>query len=256
MTVMNGTEKRELEGSVAVVTGAGQGIGRAIALRLAAAGAKVLVADINLDTAREVEREIAEAGGFARAWHVDVADPGSVDGMVAEAVNGLGGVNYLVNNAGITRDTLLMRLKPDDLELVLAVNLKSAFYTSRAAARWMVKAREGVIVNISSIIGLIGNAGQTVYGASKAGLIGLTKSLARELGARGIRVNAVAPGFIDTAMTRALPEEIRRDMLSRIPLARFGTADDVADAVEFLVSKRARYITGHVLVVDGGMVMR
>jgi 3-oxoacyl-[acyl-carrier protein] reductase len=244
-----------LDGRTAIITGAGQGIGRAVALRLASSGVGVLLADINLETVRTVEQEISGDGGRAVSVQADISDAAGAEAVVKLAVESFGGLDILVNNAGITRDGLLLRLKPEDLDQVLSVNLKGAFYTCRAASRVMMKARSGSIINMSSIIGLMGNVGQTTYAASKAGLIGLTKSLARELASRGVRVNAVAPGFIETAMTEALPEETRQEMLAGIPLARFGKPEDVADLVHFLASDNSGYITGQVVVVDGGMLM-
>jgi len=237
----------------AVVTGAGQGIGRAIALRLAREGADVAVLDMNETTVPAVAREIEALGPKALGLVVDVSDAEAVTAAFRRVVEELGGVHVLVNNAGITRDNLLVRMSPDDWDLVLRVNLKGAFNCTRAAARTMMSQRWGRIVNVSSVIGIIGNAGQANYAASKAGLIGLTKSAAKELGGRGITVNAVAPGFIETPMTAALPAAAREAYASKIALGRLGTPDDVANVVAFLVSDDGDYLTGQTVCVDGGL---
>jgi len=245
-----------LDGKAAIVTGASRGIGRAVALALADAGADVLVNYTgNLRAAEEVAQKIGEAGRRAYICRADVAQAEEAAGLVDAALKHFGRVDILVNNAGITRDNLIMRLKDEDWERVLAVNLKGAFNCMRAVARPMLKARRGRIINISSVVGITGNAGQANYAASKAGLIGLTRSVARELGSRNITVNTVAPGFIETDMTAALPEEAREKMLARVALGRFGKPAEVAAAVVFLASDAAGYITGQTLVVDGGMVM-
>jgi 3-oxoacyl-[acyl-carrier protein] reductase len=243
------------EGRVSIVTGASQGIGETIARDLAAEGATVVLVDVQRDKLEAVARSIAEAGGRAEAHEVDVADMGAVERAVAAVAAGHGRIDHLVNNAGITRDGLLMRMKEEDWDAVIRVNLKGTFNFSKAVLRTMIAARYGRIVNIASIAGLMGNAGQTNYAASKAGIIAFARSLAREVGSRGITVNAVAPGFIMTAMTEALPEEVRQAYLEAIPLKKFGLPKDVASAVKFLLSEDASYITGQVVSVNGGMYM-
>jgi 3-oxoacyl-[acyl-carrier protein] reductase len=244
-----------LKGKTALVTGGAQGIGRAIAVALAKAGADVAVSDVNLEKAGEAAAEISALGVKSAAIGGNVADPASAAAMVDEAVSKLGKLDILVNNAGITRDNLIMRMKDEDWDLVLDVNLKGSFNCAKAALKYMSKARSGRIINIASVVGAMGNAGQANYVASKAGLIGLTKTIAREYASRSITANAVAPGFIDTAMTQALPEKVREELMKQIPLARLGTADDVAGAVKFLASDAAAYITGQVIHVNGGMYM-
>lgn len=241
---------------VAVVTGGGRGIGAAIAERFASGGASVAVVGRSMENAEAVAGRIGEgATGVVRAYSVDVTDRGAVEAMAGEVVGELGPVDYVVNNAGVTRDTLAMRMSEDDWDVVIDTNLKGAFHVSQAFLRGMLKRRTGCLVSISSVIGLIGNAGQANYAASKAGLIGFTKSLAKECASRGIRVNAVAPGFIVTDMTEVLPEAVKEGVLERIPLGRLGGVGDVASAVAYLCSDEAAYITGQVLTVDGGMVM-
>ena len=236
-----------LEGKLALVTGASRGIGRAVAVELAAAGATVVVA---YNTGRDEAHAVAtEIGG--RAVQADVSDPESARALVEEA----GDLDILVNNAGVTRDGLIARMPDDDWRTVLETNLSAAFYTCRAAARGMMRRRSGAIVNLSSIVGVHGNPGQTNYGASKAGIIGLTKSLARELGSRGVRANVVAPGYVRTRLTDVLPEAAQQAMLANTPLGRLGDPADVAGAVRFLVSDEASFITGEVLLVDGGLGM-
>lgn len=247
-----------LDGKVAIVTGAGaagKGIGQACAIALARAGASVFVASRTEANARTVADEIVALGQRAEAMGVDVAQAAQVDAMVAAALEAFGRVDILVNNAGITRDGLMARMAEDAWDAVLDTNLKGAWLCTKAVARPMMKQRSGAIVNMSSVMGLMGNAGQTNYSASKAGLIGLTKAAAKELAARNIRVNAVAPGWIDTAMTAELGDNFREQVLGRIPLARLGRPEDVAGATVFLCSDAAAYITGQVLTVDGGMVM-
>jgi 3-oxoacyl-[acyl-carrier protein] reductase len=241
-----------LAGKVAMVTGSTRGIGRAIAEALAAAGAKVAV--IGRDQAR-AEEAAAAIGNGAQGFACDVTKAEAVDAAVATIEKALGPIDILVNNAGVTKDNVFLRLQDADWDVVLEANLKGAFRTIRAASRGMMKKRWGRIINISSVVGLIGNKGQANYAASKAGLIGLTKSMARELASRGITVNAIAPGFIETDMTNALTPEQRDGLQKQIPMERLGKPEDVAQAVLFLASDGAGYITGQVLVVDGGMVM-
>ena len=246
----------ELEGKIAIVTGSNQGIGKAIALSLAEAGADIVAVDLfkNEQTA-ELVQQIEHTGRKCLAAQADVSKEADVEAFVKEAVTQFGKVDILVNNAGITKDGLIMRMKAEDWTKVMEVNLSSMFYCTKAVARPMFKQRSGSIVFIASIIGMMGNAGQANYAASKAGAIGLMKSTAKEFAERNVRANAVAPGFIETAMTRALPAEVRNTYLSQIPLKTFGTTEDVAEAVKFLVSDRARYITGQVIQVNGGLYM-
>jgi len=238
---------------VAIVTGASRGIGRAVAAMLAARGAHVIAAARG-DNARETAEAITAAGGAATAVAVDVTDPQAVEAMVAAAQQA-GGVDILVNNAGITRDQLMLRMKREDWDAVLATNLTAAFTTSQAVLRPMIKQRRGRIINITSVVGQSGNAGQANYAASKAGLIGFTKALAQEVASRHVTVNAVAPGLIETDMTRAIADDAHKTWAEKIPLGRLGTPDDIAAAVCFLASDEASYITGHVLAVNGGMYM-
>lgn len=245
-----------LDGKTALVTGASRGIGRAIALRLAAEGARVAINYAgNVKAAEEVKAAIEAAGGTAILCRADVADSAAVEAMVADVAKEFGAIDILVNNAGITRDTLLMRMKDEDFAKVLDTNLKGVFYCTKAVSKLMMKKRAGRIVNMASVVGLVGNAGQTNYAAAKAGVIGFSKSAAKELASRGITVNAVAPGFIGTDMTADLPESVKEKALSDIPLGRAGKPEDVANAVLFLASDQASYITGQVVHVDGGMVM-
>ena len=245
-----------LDGKTALVTGASRGIGRAIALRLAAEGARVAINYAgNVKAAEEVKAAIEAAGGTAILCRADVADSAAVEAMVADVAKEFGAIDILVNNAGITRDTLLMRMKDEDFAKVLDTNLKGVFYCTKAVSKLMMKKRSGRIVNMASVVGLVGNAGQTNYAAAKAGVIGFSKSAAKELASRGITVNVVAPGFIGTDMTAGLPESVKEKMLTDIPLGRMGEPEDVASAVLFLASDQASYITGQVVNVDGGMVM-
>lgn len=245
-----------LDNQVAIVTGAGRGIGRAIAMRLASEGARVACVSRTEPNATTVAEEInTERADAAKAYALDVADRAAVNSACERIVVEFGRVDILVNNAGLTRDGLAMRMSEEDWDAVLDTNLKGAWLFTQGVMRGMAKQRSGRIINISSISGITGNAGQANYAASKAGLLGLTKSIARELASRGITVNAVAPGFITTDMTDVLPEAIRAAVLAQIPLGKFGEPADIAAAVAFLASSEAKFITGQVLTVDGGMVM-
>jgi 3-oxoacyl-[acyl-carrier protein] reductase len=241
---------------VAIITGAGRGIGQAIALRLASEGARVAVVSRTEQNATTTAEEInAKFAGLAKAYAVDVAQTGAVKTLAEQILTDFSRVDILVNNAGLTRDGLAMRMSEEDWDLVLDTNLKGAFNFIQAVLRPMLKQRSGRIINIASVAGLMGNAGQANYAASKAGLVGLTKTIAREIASRGITCNAVAPGFIDTDMTSVLPEAIKTGVVGQIPLGRFGEVNDIASAVAFLASSEASYITGQTLTVDGGMVM-
>jgi 3-oxoacyl-[acyl-carrier protein] reductase len=244
----------DLSGKVAIVTGASRGIGRAVAVGLASRGATV-VAVARGDNASGTTAEIQAAGGAAVAASADVTDRASVDAVIARAVEQFGRIDILVNNAGITRDQLLMRMKADDWDQVIATNLTAAFGCAQAVIKPMIKQRSGRIISISSVVGQSGNAGQANYAASKAGLIGFSKALAREVASRNITVNVVAPGLIDTDMTRAITDRAQGDWAAQIPLGRLGAVEDVAAAVCFLASDEASYITGQVLAVNGGMYM-
>ena len=243
-----------LENKVALVTGAGRGIGRAIAIALAEEGAEVIVNyNGSEERAKEVKQTIEENGGKASIYKCNVSDFEACETMIREIVKEHGHLDILVNNAGITKDGLIMKMREEDFDRVLNVNLKGTFNTIRHSARQMLKQRSGKIINISSVSGILGNVGQANYAASKAGVIGLTKTMARELGSRGITVNAIAPGFVDTEMTEVLSEEIRENACKQIILGRFGKPEDIANTAVFLASDKADYITGQVISVDGGM---
>jgi 3-oxoacyl-[acyl-carrier protein] reductase len=240
---------------VAFVTGSSRGIGRSIALSLAREGFYIVVASPEVENNELVAGEIRSSGGETMTLDLDIGSPESVKEGFGQVLGAMGRVDVLVNNAGITRDGLAVRMKPADWDLVLRINLSGAFLAAQQALPGMMKNRWGRIVNISSVVGQAGSPGQANYAASKAGLIGLTKALAQEVGSRGITVNAIAPGYIDTDMTKGLPEELKRKMLAAVPLGRMGLPQDIANAVKFLVSDDASYITGHVLAVNGGMYM-
>ena len=245
-----------LTGKVALVTGASRGIGREIAIQLAEAGAKVAVNYSGSEAkANEVVESIKAAGGEAFAIQADVSNAESVEAMVKAVISEFGALDILVNNAGITRDNLLMRMKEEEWDAVINTNLKGVFICTKAVTRQMMKQRKGRIINIASIVGVCGNPGQANYVAAKAGVIGLTKTTAKELSSRNITVNAIAPGFITTDMTDELPEDVKNEMLKQIPLARFGNPSDIANVVRFLAADASSYITGQTIHVDGGMVM-
>ncbi len=244
-----------ISGKIALVTGAAQGIGREIALALAADGADVAICDVNLEAAQKTAADIEATGKKSLAIKANVASSADVSAMIEQVVEKFGRIDILVNNAGITRDGLILRMKDEDWDLVLSINLKGAFLCTKSALKYMTKQRSGTVINIASIVGAMGNAGQANYVASKAGLIGLTKTIAREYANRGITANAVAPGFIETAMTQALPENVRQELAKQIPMGKLGTPGDVANAVRFLASPWASYITGQVVHVNGGMYM-
>jgi 3-oxoacyl-[acyl-carrier protein] reductase len=244
-----------LNGKIALVTGAAQGIGREIALALAIDGADVSICDVNLEAAQKTASDIEAKGKKSLALKANVAASAEVTAMMEQVIEKFGRIDILVNNAGITRDGLILRMKDEDWDLVLSINLKGAFLCAKAALKYMTKQRSGTIINIASIVGAMGNAGQANYVASKAGLIGLTKTIAREYANRNVTANAVAPGFIETAMTQALPENVRQELAKQIPMGKLGKPEDVANAVRFLVSPWASYITGQVVHVNGGMYM-
>lgn len=243
-----------LEGKVALVTGAARGIGQATAVRLATAGADLALCDLQQDWVAETAEKVRALGRRAECFTMNVADSADITRAVGEVEAAFGRIDVLVNNAGITKDGLMMRMSEEDWDAVLDINLKGTFLCTKAVSRIMMKQRSGSIVNVASIIGLIGNPGQCNYSASKAGVIALTKTVAKELAARNIRANAVAPGFISTKMTEALPEDVQKKMLDNIPLKRFGTADDVANVITFLAGDEAAYVSGQVVTVCGGMV--
>ncbi|MDY0171032.1 MAG: 3-oxoacyl-[acyl-carrier-protein] reductase [Thermoguttaceae bacterium] len=245
----------DLTGRVALVTGAGRGLGRTIAQSLAASGASLACVDVDADALAETVDAVRSGGSRAEAFTCDVTDSGRVNEVVDQVVKQMGRLDILVNNAGITRDGMIMRMKDDQWDAVLAINLRGTFLFTRAAARPMMKARGGRIINIASVSGLMGNPGQANYSASKAGVIGLTRTVARELASRNITVNAIAPGFIATEMTAKLGEEILAQVQKEIPLGRLGEPQDVADAVLYLAGDAAEFITGHVLTVDGGLTV-
>ena len=245
----------ELKGKIALVTGGGQGIGQVIGNHLAKIGAHVVFGDINLKNAEKSAEDVSASGGKASAILLNVTDPENVKVAFDSIKSEFKHLDILINNAGITKDGLFVRMKEDDWDSVLAVNLKGSFLCGQQAAKHMMKQRQGAIVNIASIVGIMGNAGQANYSASKSGLIGLTKTMARELAPRNITVNAIAPGFIDTEMTRVLDEKIKDKLVEQIPLSRLGLPEDIAHSVVFLVSSRSSYITGQVLNVNGGMLM-
>jgi 3-oxoacyl-[acyl-carrier protein] reductase len=245
----------KLKGRVALVTGAAQGIGKAVALLLALNGADVVVSDINLEKAEETAKEIQAIGRKAMAIKVDVANSDQVERMVETILQQFGQIDILINNAGITRDKLILRMTEEEWDAVLNINLKGTFNCTKAVVRYMSKQRWGKIVSIASVVGEMGNAGQANYAASKAGVIGFTKTIAREFAQRGINVNAIAPGYIETPMTEALPEKAKEELKRMIPMERLGKPEDVAEAVLFLVSEASSYITGQVLNVNGGIYM-
>ncbi|MCD6079836.1 MAG: beta-ketoacyl-ACP reductase [Candidatus Omnitrophica bacterium 4484_49] len=244
-----------LKGKVALITGSGRGIGRAIALKFAREGADVISLDIDIQSARETTREVESLGRKAQSYSCDISNFETTQEVLKAAIEHFGKLDILVNNAGITKDNLLLRMTEEEWDLVLKVNLKGVFNVTKSVLRQMLKQKSGKIINIASVIGIMGNVGQANYAASKAGLIAFTKSLAKEVASRNINVNAIAPGYIQTRMTESLSEDIKKQMLSMIPLSRFGAPEDVANCALFLASSLSDYITGQVIVVDGGLVM-
>lgn len=245
-----------LENKVALVTGAGRGIGRAIAIALAKEGAEVIVNyNGSEERAKEVKQTIEENGGKASVYKCNVSDFEACETMIKDVVKEYGHLDILVNNAGITRDNLIMKMPEEDFDAVINANLKGCFNTIKAVSRQMLRQRSGRIINITSVSGILGNAGQANYSASKAGIIGLTRTMARELASRGITVNGIAPGFVDTDMTKVLPEQVREAATAQIPLGRFGQPEDIANMAVYLASEKASYITGQIISVDGGMAI-
>ncbi|MFH0924685.1 MAG: 3-oxoacyl-[acyl-carrier-protein] reductase [bacterium] len=242
-----------LKNKVAIVTGGGRGIGKAIALVLAERGANIVLADLDQESLNQTCKEIEGKGVAVLSYKVDISKLDEVEAMIKKTVEKFGQIDILINNAGVTRDNLIMRMKREDWDLVLNINLGGAFNCIKAVTRPMMKKESGRIINISSVVGAMGNAGQANYSASKAGLIGLTKTIAKELASRNITVNAIAPGFIDTEMTKVLPDNVKEEMLRQIPLKRFGSVSDIAEVIAFLCSEAAGYITGQVIHVNGGM---
>jgi 3-oxoacyl-[acyl-carrier protein] reductase len=243
-----------LKDKVAIITGAGRGIGKAIAERLGKDGVKICIA-ASSDEIFKTKEELSEKGYIVEAFKVDIKNSQSVDDMFNKVIESFGRIDILINNAGITRDTLIMRMSEQDWDDVLDVNLKGSFLCTKVASKYMMKQKSGKIINITSVVGVMGNAGQTNYSSSKAGMIGLTKSVAKELASRGITCNAIAPGFIDTKMTDNISENVKENYINAIPLKRFGTPEEVAATVAFLSSSDANYITGQVIHIDGGLVM-
>ena len=245
------------EGRVALVTGGGRGIGRAVAVRLGKEGADVAISYLSNDaTAEEAAEEVREAGGRCEIFKGDVASPEDVEAMFKGVAEALGPVGILVNNAGVTRDNLMMRMKEEEFDDVLRTNLKGTYLCTRAALRPMIRARWGRIINVSSVVGIVGNAGQANYAASKAGIIGFTKSVAREVAQRGITANVVAPGYVETELTGSLPDKVKDQIRGQVPAGRFGEAEEVAEVVAFLAGEGAGYVTGQTVAVDGGMTMQ
>ncbi len=245
----------DLENKVALITGASRGIGRCTAERLASRGAKLALVDMDQETLENTGKELETQGREVKTFLADISDSTAAQKVVDDCIAHFEKIDILVNNAGITRDTLSIRMKDNDWESVIRVNLNGSFFMARAAAKYMMKARSGRIINMASVVGLMGNSGQANYSASKAGVIGMTKSLAKELASRNITVNAVAPGYIDTQMTAALKDDVKESMLSLIPLGRYGKPEEVAQLIAFVASDEAQYITGQVISIDGGLAM-